>query len=172
MKMRIITNEEYDWLADLAHNDDAIMHWENMHSYVNDIKNAYHLSSSARVVRGYGSARFWNYYNATYRFSHVGFRPAIEDLPSDILPSDIPNGSIVVVGTLFMGGKPVRIPQDPTDKGDIMDYVPGTALFLKEALEDPIYMVTGIKDNSRVYVDRCLLKNISYEDITNALRKE
>ena len=63
----------------------------------------------------------------------------------------------------------MRIPQNPTDDGDIPDYVPGTTLELRETLEDPAYQVQAIRVGSVLIADRVLLKNISWNDIQEAL---
>lgn len=165
MKMHMITNAEWNCLADLTDGDDTIMHWGAMYSLVADVEDQYLLGPRRCAIRGNLSARHWNRDNIATRSRDIGFRPTIEDPGPSILPPNIPDGSIVVIGALFMGGKPVRIPQKPTREGDITDYVPGAVLRIKAPLDDPAYMVTGIKHGSRVYVDRCLLRNISQKDI-------
>ena len=163
--MRIPTDQEWDLLMDVTHEDDVLSHWKKMYSWVNDKENRYGIPASARAVRGYGSARFWSYRNATYQNVTVGFRPAV-DLEPGALSSDIRDGESVVIGTLYMDGKPVRVPQKPTWDGDIMDYTPNAKLELRPALEDPAYQVTAIMVDVGVAVaDRNLLKCISYEDL-------
>ena len=171
ISMRIPTDQEFDRLMDVTHEDDSLSHWKKMYSWVNDKENRYGIPASARAVRGYGSARFWSYRNATYQNVTVGFRPAV-DLEPGALSSDIRDGESVVIGTLYMDGKPVRVPQNPTWDGDIAAYVPGAKLEMRPVLDDPAYQVTAIKVADGVFVvDRALLKNISYEDIEGVLNK-
>lgn len=169
--MRIPTDQEWDLLMDITHEDDTLSHWKDMFSWVNDKDNKHGLPASYRAVRGCHSARYWNSYHASTQYVVVGFRPAF-DLSSGALPSDIQDGKPVVIGTLYMDGVPVRVPQDPTYVGDIADFVPGAKLVMGPALDDPAYQVTAIKVADGVFVaDRALLKNISYEDIEGVLNK-
>lgn len=166
MEMRIPTDKEYDKLVELTDGDNEKMHWEEMCSWVNDTENKPKLPKWARAVRGYYSARTWFSFNATGRHVHVGFRPAIEVLPTDTLPSE---GELCVIGTLYMDEKPVKVPQNPTDEGDIVDYIPGAKLEMREPLSNPDYQVTGFYLGDGVFIaDRVLLKKISCKDITTA----
>lgn len=108
MEIRIPTNKEYDKLVELTDGDNEKMHWEEMCSWVNDTENKPKLPEWARAVRGYHSARGWGWYHgsATSRHVYVGFRPAIEVLPTDTLPSE---GELCVIGTLYMDEKPVTL---------------------------------------------------------------
>lgn len=154
---------------DAPHEDNALSHWKDMFSWVNDKKNKYGLPSSYRAVRGYYSGRYWDFSYATGRYVNVGFRPAV-DLEPGALPSDIRDGESVVVGTLYMDGVAVRVPQKPTFDGDIVDYIPDTKLELRPALDDPAYQVTAIHIGGNILMaDRVLLRNISYEDIEQSL---
>lgn len=172
MNMRIITDTEWNRLVDLTGGNNAKMHWEKMFSWVNDSKNRYNMMALYRAVRGYYPARYWSSSTATNRDVAVGFRPAIEGLDPDILTSDIKDGDSMVIGTLYMGGTPVKIPTNPTYGGDIQAYIPGTHLRMEAPLDDPAYQVTGIRDGDKVYVDRTLLNMISYEDIEPAITPE
>ena len=158
-KMRLPTCEEYDLLATAAKEDNDIMYWLDMFSWCQDVGPD---SASTRAVRGYLSARFWYNFDATNRFAHVGFHPAVEILNPDPLT---PDGTIVTVGTLYMDGKPMKVPQNPTWYGDIPDYIPGAKLEMREALDDPSYQVKAIKTGDVLIADRVLLKNISWMDV-------
>ena len=167
--MRIPTDQEWDLLMDVTHEDDSLSHWNKMFSWVNDKENKYDLPASCRAVRGYSSARLWYNYFASNLYVGVGFRPAV-DLEPGALSSDIRDGESVVIGTLYMDGKPVRVPQRPIWDGDITDYIPGAKLEMRPALDDPAYQVTAIMVDVGVAVaDRNLLKCISYVDIEKAL---
>ena len=157
-KMRLPTCEEYDLLATTTKEDNDTMHWSHMYSWCQD---EYPGSMSPRAVRGYYSARRWHYY-AAFRGVFVGFRPTFEVLHPDPLT---PDGTIITVGTLYMDGKPVRVPKNPTWDGDIPDYAPGTKLELRETLDDHAYQVQAIRVGDVLIADRILLKNISWEDL-------
>ncbi len=51
-------------------------------------QETYSSNTSTRAIRGYGSARFWNYDYASYSSPYVGFRPVLEILNTDPLISD------------------------------------------------------------------------------------
>ena len=66
-----------------AHNQ--LWHWVGVYSWCQE---TWAENSSYRAYRGYNSARFWNYFNATYQNAYVGFRPVLEVLNTDPLISD------------------------------------------------------------------------------------
>lgn len=122
-------------------------------------------SAITTAVRGCYLGRLWYDYSAMYQSVHVGFRPAF-DLEPDALPPDFKDGETVIVGTLFMGDAPVRVPQNPTWKGNIITYTPDAKLEIRPALDDSAYQVTAIMVDVGVAVaDRNLLKFISYVDL-------
>ena len=90
------TPQSNEWDAVLNKNSGYIQNWNQMYSWGQD---AYFGNASLRAVRGYFSARFWNYYYATFSFPSLGFRPVLEILNPDALGSD---GLKVV--TLDLGG--------------------------------------------------------------------
>lgn len=94
--------------------------------------------------------------------AHVGFRPVFDVTGIDTL---IPNGALVAAATLYMNGVPVKVPQNPTEDGDVQDYIPGARLEFRPALKDPAYMVQTIKVGDILIADRALLKNISWDDL-------
>ena len=151
LKMRLPTCTEYNLLADTVKEDNGVMHWKGIYSWCQD---ADPNLASKRAVRGYLSARFWSNDSATTRNALVGFRPAFEVLHPDPLT---PDGTIITVGTLYMDGKPVKVPQNPTQNGDVSDYIPGAKLEMREALDDPSYQVKAIKADDVLVADRVLL---------------
>lgn len=169
MKMRIPTNKEYDRLVDLTDGANDKMHWKDMFSWVDDVGAKHCVPSDYRTVRGEAWVRYQNYYHGTNRGESVGFRPAVEIPGSSTLVSDAHDGEPVVIGTLYMGDKPVIVPKKPTWNGDISAYVPGAKLEMREALDDPAYQVAGIRVGDAFIADRVLLRDISYEDIEKAL---
>lgn len=171
MKIRIPTDTEYDKLVNLTGGDDKKMHWDHMASWINDAEGTYNLPWLYRAQRGYGYSHRCHPISATGRYLGSGFRPAI-DLNAATLPSDIKEGDKIVVGTLYMDDKPVRVPQFPEFDGDIEIYSLGAKLEMRDALDDTAYQVTGIYTGNGVAVaDRVLLVKISYLDIEEASQK-
>lgn len=164
MKMRISTTREWDKFMDAVQGDNDRAHWERILSWVHDL-NFEETYPSCRAFRGYHSARYYDYSSSSTRRVYVGFRPAFDTLETNALPSGLQIGDSVVIGTLYMEGKPVKVPQNPVYNGDIADYVPGAKLEMREALADPAYQVTAIMVGDVLIADRCLLRNISYNDI-------
>ena len=77
------SNNEWDRILDK--NSGYIQNWNKMYSWGQDTSSA---AESFRAVRGYYSARRWNYYDATFSYPNVGFRPVLEVLNPDTLGSD------------------------------------------------------------------------------------
>lgn len=157
--MRLPTREEWDRFAAIVNGNNDAMHWKDMFSWFQDAGSEL---ASNRAVRGCYSARHWSYHDATYRDVYVGFRPAIEILNSDILG---PDGTTIMVGTLYMDDQPVKVPQEPTWDGDIPDYTPGAKLELGAPIQNAAYQVQAIKVGNVLIADRVLLKNISWNDL-------
>ena len=156
---RIPTDEEWDWFMDVTGENNDLANWKDMFSWTLGVGKL----ASNRAVRGWVSARHWNHISATLRYVRVGFRPAFEPLNPDSLVS----GQRVVVGTLYMDGKPVAVPKNPVCDGDILNYIPGATLEMREALDDPDFQVQTIKVGDILVCDRNLLKMISWTDIEN-----
>ena len=66
-----------------AHNQ--LWHWVGVYSWCQE---TWAENASYRAIRGYDSARDWNYGNATFQSAYVGFRPVLEVLNTDPLISD------------------------------------------------------------------------------------
>ena len=90
------TPQSNEWDTMLNKNSGYIQNWNKMYSWGQD------TSSNElwyRAVRGYSSARYWNFYDAAFSGPRVGFRPVLEILNADTLG---PDGLKVV--TLDLGG--------------------------------------------------------------------
>ena len=85
-----------EWDTMLNKNSGYIQNWNGMYSWGQDTVS---VDESDRAVRGYISARFWNFSYASYSYPIVGFRPVLEVPKPDTLGSD---GLKVV--TLDLGG--------------------------------------------------------------------
>lgn len=66
-----------------AHNQ--LWHWVGVYSWCQEI---WAENASYRANRGFNSARYWSYGNATLQIAGVGFRPVLEVLNTDPLISD------------------------------------------------------------------------------------
>ena len=76
---------EWDSILDDLGEDDNLWHWGSGYFWGQEGSK---YEASPRAVRGYLSARYWNYDNAASRYVHVGFRPVLEPLPPEPLVSD------------------------------------------------------------------------------------
>jgi uncharacterized repeat protein (TIGR02543 family) len=85
-----------EWDTMLNKDSGYIQNWNGMSSWGQDVSSG---GASYRAVRGYGSARIWDFISATSSYPVVGFRPVLEVLNSDTLGS----GGLKVV-TLDLGG--------------------------------------------------------------------
>lgn len=156
--VRIPTGEEWNAFMDVTDENNNIANWKDMLSWT--------LSAGElvnRAARGHYSPRSWCCYAADDRSLYVGFRPAFELLN----PDSLENGQRVIAGTLYMNGEPVPVPKNPVYKGDILNYIPGATLEMREALDDPDFQVQAIKAGDVLVCDRNLLRMISSIDIEN-----
>lgn len=71
---------EWDAALDAVGEDDTLWHWDHKFFWGQEPVSG---SVSYRAGRGYYSARYWYYNSATFSSSLVGFRPALEPLPTD-----------------------------------------------------------------------------------------
>ena len=91
------TPQSNEWDKLLDKNDGYIKNWKRMASWGQDTRPD--NSTPFRADRGYYSARYWSFNNATYQYANVGFRPVLEVLNPDTLGS----GGLKAV-TLDLGG--------------------------------------------------------------------
>ena len=71
---------EWDAALDAVGEDDTLWHWDHKFFWGQEPVSG---SVSYRAYRGFGSARSWNWYDSSDRGAHLGFRPALEPLPTD-----------------------------------------------------------------------------------------
>lgn len=167
--LRIPTDEEWDRLIDLTNGNNSRMHWWKMQSWVDGNNARYRIERGFRATRGGSTRRAdrWSFYTADYRNNYTGFRPVIQ---YKTLGTLFREGETITVGTLYMDNKPVRIPKNPIRDGDVVNYIPGATLELREMLQDADYQVSAIYLGNGVFVaDRNLLTMISYDDIEHGL---
>lgn len=71
---------EWDAALDAVGEDDTLWHWDHKFFWGQEPVSG---SVSHRAIRGCNSARLWFTYRATASYPLVGFRPALEPLPTD-----------------------------------------------------------------------------------------
>lgn len=175
VKLRNITSDEYDLLCDATNEDDNIMHWNKMWSITQTFSSD---AMSYCVVRGCGPARDALDIGVSKSGSGAGFRPAFEALEPDTDCADLSVGDVVVVGTLYVGENPVRVPAKPFHGGDVTAYDEDgdgftPKIILDTALDDPGYQVKAVYVGNGVFVcDRVMLNWISAEAIVDGLLSE
>lgn len=156
---------QWDALVSFLGEDcDALFHWKGMYSWCQE-----GTERSAHVVRGYYSPRCWEFSGANS--VDTGFRPVFTPLdsvslkPDPSLLEDIPDGTRIAFTTLFMGGRIVPEPQEPTDTGDILDWIPGTKIVFGNRDQYPENWLHVIKFRDLLWLDRNILKNIYWEEL-------
>lgn len=71
---------EWDAALDAVGEDDTLWHWDHKFFWGQEPVSG---SVSHRAIRGYDSARYYNWNTSSYRLAYCGFRPALEPLPTD-----------------------------------------------------------------------------------------
>lgn len=71
---------EWDAALDAVGEDDTLWHWDHKFFWGQEPVSG---SVSRRASRGYNSARHWNWSDSSFRSADLGFRPALEPLPTD-----------------------------------------------------------------------------------------
>ena len=90
-----------EWDTVLNKDSGYIQNWNEMYSWGQDTVS---FDASGRAVRGYGSARRWYYYYASYSFPFVGFRPVLEVLNPGTMGSDRLKAVTLDLGGGKLGG--------------------------------------------------------------------
>lgn len=70
-------DNEWDKMMDLYNESNDMTHFEDMYSWC---KEAYYRYSSSRSIRGYITARYYNYGTASYANAYIGLRLALQRL--------------------------------------------------------------------------------------------
>lgn len=71
---------EWDAALDAVGEDDTLWHWDHKFFWGQEPVRG---SVSHRAIRGYTSARHWGWSDSSSRHALLGFRPALEPLPTD-----------------------------------------------------------------------------------------
>lgn len=168
--MRIPTDDEWDRLLSVVNRPphvldleiggrlDWLIHWSAAFFWVNASMDD---KSQNRMTIGYHYPDWRFAVPASSKSNFFRFRPAF-DLAPGALP-DVKNGEMVVVGTLYMGEEPIRVPS--CGEGPANYHRSAASLSIRPALEDPHYQVVALRAGNTLIADKPLLKKISYEDI-------
>lgn len=155
---RLPTRNEMLSLVAITQGDNRLMHWANEYSWCQDqgTKNP-----KWHAVMGYDAADGCLEGDPGQRYIFVGFRPVFEIAS----PNEIPDGTIAPIATLYMGNRPIKIPNNPICVGDIPEYVPGSGLEFLPTVENPDYQIQAIKVGDVLIADRNLVYLISWENL-------
>lgn len=157
--VRMPTEKEWDRLVALTAGDDSLIHWYGMGTWCLD-QNEH--NPSEKLVRGAESDQTRGYCGADEKYSDVGFRPVF--VPR--VPDRAAEGTMINVGTLFMDGRPVRVPEKPTlVGGDVARYTPGAKLEVKAPVHNEKCQIWAIKVGDAYIADRCVLSFMSWQDL-------
>lgn len=164
-------NNQWDHLIDCldlpADDLDRIIHWKGLFSMCNE-KDSY---LRCCTIRGYSTARNWQYFSYNHTDEYVGFRPVFVPLnpttlrPDSSILKELSNGQCVSFGSFSLGQKIVKPPQNVTAEGDIPDYEPEADLSFGSLKSG--YGFHVIKVDGWLITDRVLIKNISWKDLKN-----
>ena len=145
---RKIFPSEWDKILDETGEDDTLWHWNNAYFWGQEKPTDV---ASRRAVRGYFSARYWNSNTATNRYVSVGFRPALEPLPSDTPTPNIKLDGIDFQLTSLPGGNFCPILQ-PVDKDVFSAITVGSEVRMYTFLNNghPIPFGEPVKDASKL----------------------
>ena len=90
-----------EWDTMLNKDSGYIQNWNEMYSWGQDTVS---FDASFRAVRGYYSARYWHYINASHSYPDVGFRPVLEVLNPGTMGSDRLKAVTLDLGGGKLGG--------------------------------------------------------------------
>jgi len=171
---------EWDAILDALGEENSLLHWSGIWTWCqepvrsvaaeeNPIGRFLPVDHSA--LRGCTAPRGWNVASQDIRANYMGFRPILEPVDPETMTldrarwADVPTGTGMPLGTLYMDDNPLTIPKNPIDTGDIPDYVPGAQLRIGRTLTDPDKQIRVIKCGDIFIADRVLIKNISWADL-------
>ena len=139
---------EWDKILDETGEDDTLWHWNNAYFWGQEKPTDV---SPTRAVRGYYSARRWGGSDAANRNVGVGFRPALEPLPSDTPIPNIKLDGIDFQLTSLPGGNFCPILQ-PVNKDVFSDIMVGSEVRMYTFLNNghPIPFGEPVKDASKL----------------------
>ena len=162
---------EWDSMLDILGEKNSALHSKNILSWCQDTARD---APNCRVYRGQLSARHWNNTYHDRAYPHVGYRPVLEPLspetlkPDPSLLSDIPDGSILTMGSFSVNGVPKPLPKEPFWCGDIPAYRDHAVFSIGDTHPDARNQLRFIKCGGLLWCDRNLMTGMSW-DVLSAL---
>ena len=138
--------------------DDEKMHWPEMYSWCEDVDKH---NPAPLVIWGYFSPLHEINCSPMVSHSRVGFRPVFAPLDPD--PAE--NGTVVPITTLYLNGRPTRVPTNPMENGNIQKFQTGSRFEFGDMLDIPAFQIQAIKVDGVYIADRNLLCDISWNDL-------
>lgn len=138
--------------------------------------------AAGMVTQHDGSKENWGVDRSDYRGYGTGFRPLLVPLDPETFRPDldrfgkVPDGTVVQLGTLYMGGKALRNPEDPVASpqpklisgfypGDVPVYEKGAALHIAHTSNDVGEQIRFVVVGGKLISDRVLLGCVSHDDL-------
>lgn len=140
---------EWNKALDETGEDDALWHWNRMYFLGAELSKN---DTSTCAIWGYRSARNWGYYTATTKFTHVGFRPALEPLSSDTPAPNINLDGIEFHLSSIPGGEGFCPILQPTQNNVFKNIPVGDRVRMYALTENgrPVHMDEQVKDITKL----------------------
>lgn len=123
------------------------------------------------IGRGYSAVHYRNTIPTSLRQAIHGYRPVLIPLDRNTRQPDyqrlahIRDGTIVVMGMLYMNEKPLHNPKNPVLDGDIPRYIPSSKLHIGDTQKDIDFQIKWIKAGNHLISDRNLVRELSWNDL-------
>lgn len=137
------------------------------------------------VVRYDGNPARWNIQPENYRGYSTGFRPVLTPVdpvtfePDASRLSNIEDGTILALGTVYMDGQALDNPTDPIGSGELSGgmfgiplgniprHIKGKPFEIGDTSDDTSKQIKFIKFGSNLISDRVILATVSMEDLAS-----
>lgn len=142
-------HSEWDKVLDETGENDALWHWNEMYSMETELST---YDTSTCAIRGYCSARFRNITTVEGHGMSVGFRPALEPLPSDTPTPNTNLDGIDFQLTSLPGGDGFWPILQPIQEDVFKDIPIGSKVRMYTLMENgrPVHMDEPVKDPSKL----------------------
>ena len=154
---RMPTLKEWRRLVEITGGDNAKIDWEKMCSWCEDADENYPARRAACGYKPHNKVC----YKAESRFESIGFRPVF--VPLD--PDSAENGAVLPITTLYLNGRPTRVPTIPVYGGDIPKFQIGSRFEFGDMLDIPAFQIQAIKVDGVYIADRNILCDISWDEV-------
>ena len=164
-------DSEWDQMLDILGEKNPDFHAKNILSWCQDTDRN---DPNCRVYRGQISPRHRNStYSYRCEYSHIGYRPVLEPLdPQTLQPTpdtlrDLPDGTILTMGSFYLDGVPQPIPTDPDWCGNIPQYRAGRTIAIGDTASGTDRQLRFIKCGNLLWCDRNLLTCVSWDTLSD-----